>query len=247
MTAALAARDRNFAPRSAKPSIGERIERDGPIVETPYTRARLESDGLLGLACRQKALWQLASALLAALLAVAVVGLIYLGSLPHLQPYVIEVNREGSATYRGTVERAFTPTEAIVRHQLVEFIQLTRTVTSDIALYRQRMVTARNMVTTQGRKYWDQWGTEFKPMEMATTQTTAVEIVSAQPLSETTWQIDWRERSWDLRANPLGKPVMWRAVLKVVKDPKGSEKQLLDNPFGLYVDEFHWDRLLSVD
>jgi type IV secretion system protein TrbF len=244
---AFAAEARNYAPRAVGVAIGERLGVEGPVVETPYTRARLESDGLLGLARRQKTLWQLASAVLATLLALALGGLIYLGSLPRLAPYIIEVDGAGEASYRGTVERAYEPTEAVIRHHLVQFIDLTRTVSSDLGLYRKRMMAARNLLTIQGRKFWDEWGTQFKPMVLATTQTTAVEIVSAVPLSKMTWQIDWRERSWDLRANPLGKPVMWRALLKVVRNPPGSEKQLLDNPFGLYVDEFHWDRLMPVE
>ena len=44
----------------------------------------------------------------------------------------------------------------------------------------------------------------------------------------------------------MGKPVIWRAMLKVVLHPPETSQQMLDNPLGLFIDEFHWDRVQQV-
>ena len=66
------------------------------------------------------------------------------------------------------------------------------------------------------------------------------------PLSKDTWQIDWQERAWDRAGNSLGKPVLWRAMLQVVQFTPTTPKQMQDNPLGIYIDEFHWDRVEAL-
>ncbi len=218
----------------------------GRLNETPYTRARRESDGLLGLALFQGRLWRFAFAASGVLLAGSIGGNIYQGMQPKVVPYVVEVDGLGNATYQGPAGRVLEPSEAVTRRQLTQFIELMRTVSSDSALYRERILDGTRMLTATGYTFYKQWGLETKPLELGKTQTTAVEIVSAVPLSKHSWQIDWQERTWDRDANPMGKPVLWRAMLKIAFNPPGWEKQMTANPFGIYIDEFHWNRLLSA-
>jgi type IV secretory pathway TrbF-like protein len=239
----------SYAPAPSSRDISEHVRElggQGRLNETPYTMARRESDGLLGLALLQGRLWRLAFAASGVLLAGSIAGNVYQGLQPKLVPHIIEVDGLGNATYRGPAGRPLEPSEAVTRRQLAQFIEITRTVSSDLPLYRQRLIDMRAMLTSNGYALYKQWGDETKPLELGRTQTTAVEIVSAVPLSKQTWQIDWQERTWDRDGNPMGKPVLWRAMLKIVLNPPGSEKQIIANPLGIYIDEFHWDRLLSA-
>lgn len=218
----------------------------GKAVETPYIRARRERDALLGTALANARNWRVATASIALLLAIALAGNIYLATKSTVVPHIIEVDSLGAATYRGPVGGGLTPTEAMVRYQLSQFIELTRTVSSDTVLFRQRLLDANKMLSVTGHVLYEAWGNATNPIEQAKTKTTAVAIVSAVPLSKETWQIDWQEREWDRAGTSLGRPLLWRAMLKIVQQEAKTAQQLIDNPVGVYIDEFHWDRLLPM-
>lgn len=233
-----AARSKNYSPQPPRS--------EGVAVETPFTRARRERDALLGTSLVHYRQWRLAATAATTLLGVSLLGNLYLGTRATIVPHIVEVDSLGAPTYRGPAGRAITPSEAVVRHELVQFIEMTRTVTSDLPLLRQRLVNVQKMLTTRGSALYEQWGAAEKPTEQAKTRTTAVAIQSAVPLSKDTWQIDWQERAWDRSGNSLGKPVLWRAMLQVVQFTPTTAKQMQDNPLGIYIDEFHWDRVEAL-
>lgn len=232
------ARHRDYSPQG-----GARAER----AQTPYVRARREWDARMGSAVIQAKNWRVAASVLAGLLTASLAGNIYLGRQPKLVPHVIEVDALGEVAYRGAAgEVAFTPSEALVRHQLRRFIDHARTITSDKVVLKKNWIAIYKMLTATGSTLMTDWVRTSDPFLRAQTETTAIEILSAVPLSAESWQIDWRETTWDKYGQPRGKPVVWRAMLKIVLTPPTTREQMIDNPLGLFVDEFHWDRVQAV-
>lgn len=231
---------RNYGSPSAHPAR---------LVETPHVRARREWDTRLGTAVVQARSWRVNSMVLAALLAGSMVANVYLGTQPKEVPHIIEIDALGEASYRGPVgERAasFTPNEALVRYQLRRFIELVRTVSSDNVLLRKNWLDAYKMLTTAGNTLMTAWVANHNPFARAQKETTAVEILSAVPLSAESWQIDWKETVWNKSGQMQGKPTLWRAMLRIVLQPPKARQQMIDNPLGLFIDEFHWDRIQQV-
>jgi type IV secretion system protein VirB5 len=186
---------------------------------------------------------------LASMLGVSMLANIYLGRQPKVVPHIIEVDSLGEANYRGPVGESFAsfaPNEALVRYQLRRFIELTRTVSSDNVLLRKSWFDAYKMLTITGNTLMTDWVGANDPFKRAQKETTAVEILSAVPLSAESWQIDWKETTWDKSGQTMGKPIIWRAMLKIVLQPPTNRQQMIDNPLGLFVDEFHWDRIQQV-
>jgi len=236
----------NLATSQAK-NYSPQPEGRAPVrVETPYTRARAEWDARIGSAAVQSANWRLALICTLSLLGVSFIGIFYLATRASVVPHIVEVDSLGAATYRGPAGSSVTPSEAVVRHELARFIELTRTLSSDAPLLRQRLVDVDKLLTTRAQAAYRQWGKDENPMEQAKTKTTAVEIESAVPLSHDTWQVDWQERAWDRSGNSLGKPVLWRAMLKVAQMTPKTPQQMQNNPLGIYIDEFHWNRIEAL-
>lgn len=236
------ARSRSYAPPPSDP----RDERGGGRrLETPYTRARRERDALLGTSLQHTRAWRAGAGVLAGLLGIAVCGNIYLSTRATVVPHVIEVDSQGAATYRGPAGRPVTPTQAVVRHHIIHFLELARTVTTDLELYRRRLLDARKLLTSAGDGLYNEWGNAALPLELPKTRTTSLEVVHAVPLSKDTWQIDWLEKTSDLSGRSMGPPVRWRGMFKVVQQVQTSQQQLMANPLGIYIDEFHWDRQLE--
>ena len=223
---------------------GAHSKHPGGLVETPYVLARREWDARLGATVIQAKNWRVVATGAMTLLGVALAGILYLATRATVVPHVIEVGALGEASYRGPAgDTPYTPTEAVVRYQLRHFLDLSRTITSDNVLLRRNWFDVYKMLTATGGALMNEWVTPNDPTKRAQTETTAIEVLSAVPLSTESWQMDWRETTWDRSGQPIGKPVLWRALLKVVIQPPTTRQQMIDNPLGIFVDEFHWDRI----
>ncbi len=86
---------------------------------------------------------------------------------------------------------------------------------------------------------------ENDPFKRSADQRVTLEIASMVRVSAETWQIDWRETQWDKSGTPMGSPSLWRGMFKVTVAPPTTEDQMAKNPIGLFVDEFHWDKVQS--
>lgn len=231
------ARHRSYAPPSAaRPQLAE----------GPYTQGQREWDARMGSAIIQARSWRLHSFAVTGLLLASLAGNVYLGKQPKAIPHIIQVDGLGAATYRGPAEAmaaSFTASEPIVRYQLRRFIEVSRTVSSDNVLLRKNWVEAYKMLTISGNVLMTEWVKEHNPFERAQTETTSLEILSSVPLSASSWQIDWRESTWNRSGQTTGKPVIWRAMLRIVVRAPETTQQMVDNPLGVFVDEFHWDQI----
>jgi type IV secretory pathway TrbF-like protein len=193
--------------------------------------------------------WHLGSLVLSSVLGASLLANIHLGRQHAAVPHIIEIDARGKPTYRGPAEEgasAFTPSEAVVRAQLRRFIALTRTISSDTVLLTRNLNDVWKLLTVKAQPFMKQWIEDAKPFQRAQKETTAVEILSAVPVSAESWQIDWKETAWDKSGQAIGKPVIWRAMLKIVIEQPTTPELMIDNPVGLFVDEFHWDRIQQV-
>jgi len=218
---------------------------DGPL-DTPYRRARQEWDARMGNALVHAKNWRVATfASMGAVLLMAG-GMIYLGALPKAVPHIIEVDRLGAAVYHGPVGQAdYVPSEAVVTYHLRRFIEDTRAISSDLAVLKQNWLDAYTLLTPRGGRMLSAFvqKPENDPFRRAQDERVTVEVLSTVRAAGDTWQVDWRETSWDKNGSPAGAPVVWRAMLRtLVLTPKTAEA-MKQNPIGLYIDELHWDKV----
>lgn len=214
--------------------------------ETPFSRARHERADQIAAAIAQARGWRITAWLFGAVLAGSLAGNIYLGAQPSVVPHIIEVDQLGTIQHHGPVRAAATqPSEALVGAQLRRFLEQVRTITGDSLIMKRNWIEVYQMLTPQARARMNEWAGVNNPVERARKESVAIEIVSAGPVSDKTWQIDWRERRWDRSGTQLGNPVVWRAMLTTTLKQAESAAELSQNPLGIYVDEFHWDRVTA--
>jgi type IV secretory pathway TrbF-like protein len=215
--------------------------------DTPYMRARQEWDARMGSALVQARSWRLAAFGSLGLVFVALAGALFLGAQPKAIPHIIEVDQLGNATYRGPVGQSasqYTPSEHIIRYHLRRFIEDTRTISSDQVVLKRNWLDAYALVTTNGGNMLTAYvqKPENAPFRRAQEERVSVEVVALVAVSKDTWQIDWREKRWDKNGNPMNE-VVWRGMLRVVLQTPKTEEAMMRNPIGLYIDEFHWDKV----
>lgn len=221
---------------------------DPTVVETRHMRARQEWDARQGDALVRARNWRFFALVSLMGMVGAIGGLTYLGTLPKSVPYVIEINELGEATFRGElgVEAAnFRPNDKHVQYQLRQFIQAVRSVSSDARVTEQLWREAMAMCTGRCGRMLETYVTDGggNPMKRMANENVTVDVVAAVPLAGgDTWQIDWREKSWD-KTGRVEREALWRGMLHVQIRPPASLDDMRHNPLGLFVDELSWDEV----
>jgi type IV secretion system protein TrbF len=218
---------------------------DGPL-DTPYRRARQEWDSRMGSAVVQAKNWRLACFTSLGLVALSMIGLLYLGAQPKAVPHIIEVDRLGGAAYRGPVgETSYVPSDAVITYHLRRFLSDTREISSDFAVLKHNWLDAYTLVTPRGGNMLSAYvqKPEHDPFRRAQDERVTVEFLSAVRVSGDTWQVDWRESTWDKNGSPSAAPVTWRAMLRTLLQAPKTPEAMSRNPIGLYIDELHWDKV----
>ena len=217
--------------------------RPDPEPDTPYRRARQEWDDRMGSALVHARNWRLATFVALGAVLLSIVGMVYLGRLPKAVPHIIEVDHLGAATYRGPVGQAdYAPSDATIRYHLQRFVENTRSISSDTAVLKKNWLDAYTAVTPKAANMLTAYvqAPEHDPFRRAQDGRVTLESVSTVRVSQDTWQLDWRETTWDTHGTPVT-VTLWRGMFKVSIQPPTTEDAMSKNPIGLYIDEFHWD------
>jgi type IV secretory pathway TrbF-like protein len=215
--------------------------------DTPYARARQEWDARMGSAVVAAKNWRLSSFASLGLVLLSVAGMIYLGSRPRAVPHIIQIDAIGAPSYLGPVGQAasqYVPSDATLKYHLRRFLEDVRTLSSDAAVLKRNWLDAYTLVTPRGANMLSAYVAkpENDPFKRAATERATIEVASMVRVSADTWQIDWRETGWDKGGAPAASAV-WRGMFRVIVQPPKTEEAMVKNPIGLYIDEFHWDKV----
>jgi type IV secretion system protein TrbF len=227
-------------------------QKPGP--DNPYLNARRTwNDNIKSLALERQRLILLA--LLSLLIALTgVAGVIVIGSQSKFVPYLIKVDKLGQTVAVGPVEALTADSQTLViRAKLASLITDARMVTPDAtvqsdAIYRVYASLTQNDPAMAKMNQWYNATEQSQPFVRAQKETVSVQIDSALPLSDETWQVDWTETTHDRQGYDIKPPEKWRAIITVYLVPptnETTEEQLFKNPLGLYVKDFSWSKHLG--
>lgn len=217
---------------------------DKPL-DTRYRKAAQEWDKRMGSAVVQARNWRFATFASFVLVLMSLAGMIYLGAQPKAVPHIVQIDKMGSAAYAGPIgqsAREYRPSDAVLKYHLRRFIDDTRTVSSDVAIMRRNWIDAYSLITQAAANQLNSVAQQSDPFKRAQSERISVSVVAVVQLSKGTWQADWKETSWDKGGTELGS-TMWRGTFRIILRAPETEEQLVANPIGLLVDEFHWSKV----
>ena len=211
----------------------------------PYLGARKEWDERYGGLIKRAQNWRFA-AMLALLVAFAeAVVILGVATRPKTVPYVVAVDSLGRVVASGAVERSSPVDQRMKETALSRWMQDLRGVTSDGLAQRRAIDRVYGMIGsgTVAQTLVTEFYRANQPFDRANKETVQVDVNMILPTTEQTYEIDWTETARD----PSGGVVSvgrWKAILTIVVNPSSDENVLQLNPFGIYVMNVSWSKVV---
>lgn len=207
----------------------------------PYLAARQEWNERYGSAIHAARSWKIVG--IAGML-MAVIGFtyaLYLSTQVKLVPYIVEVDRLGTAVNAGFPQQIEYADPRVVRASLGSFVSNFRSVTPDAVVQKQYIDRTYAMLRTSdpATEKINNWFRGSSPFDRARTMTVSVEVTNIVPLSNQTYQVDWTEFERDRQGRELATR-RFRGIATVTLTPPQDEAVIRFNPLGLYLTDFEW-------
>ncbi|MET3793428.1 conjugal transfer protein TrbF [Aquamicrobium terrae] len=209
--------------------------------ENPYLAARQEWNERYGSYVVAARAWRIVG--ITGLL-MAVIGFsyaLYQSTQVKLVPYIVEVDRLGTAASAGFPQQIEYADARVVRATLGSFVSNFRSVTPDAVVQKQYIDRTYALLRTSdpATEKINAWFRGNSPFDRALTMTVAVEVTNIVPLSNQTYQVDWTEFQRDRQGKELGTR-RYRGIATVTLTPPQDEAVIRLNPIGLYLRDFEW-------
>lgn len=211
--------------------------------ENPYLAGRREWMERYGSYIQAAQQWRMVAIGSLATAAIAVGGMVYAATQNHLIPYVVAVDRLGTAVPVGRADAATQADTRIIRAQLARWISNTRSVYVDAAAQRAVIDEAYSMLSRGGSSYnvLNEFYRSKTPFERAERETVTVEVKAVLPMGGDTWRVEWVEETRG-RNGEVQSKAEWQAAITVSVSPPKEENVILRNPLGIYITEFSWTK-----
>lgn len=185
-------------------------------------------------------IFRILTVMLSVICLLLIVAIVIIAGYPKSQGYVIEIASDGSATMNPdavTLLQDWTPAEETKRHFLGEFIRELRSVSSDPQIVQANIDRLYNRVTGNAADQVTDYIRETDPRNRLKNETVTIKIASILPLSDQTYQIDFRETVWT-KSLRIKSDTHYRCIASFEIYTPRTNKQALYNPIGLYITEF---------
>ncbi|MEO3388904.1 conjugal transfer protein TrbF [Mesorhizobium sp. CAU 1741] len=215
--------------------------------ENPYLAARQEWNERYGSYVKAAASWRIVGVTGMAMAIIGFVYALYQSTQVKLVPYIVEVDRLGTAVSAGFPQQIEYADPRVVRAALGGFVAAFRSVTPDAVVQKQYIDRTYALLRTSdpATEKVNAWFRSNSPFDRARTLTVAIEVTNIVPLSNQSYQIDWTEYERDRQGKELAVR-RFRGIATVTLTPPQDEAVIRLNPIGLYLRDFDWTAQLSV-
>lgn len=183
---------------------------------------------------------------------ISIAGVIHIGSQSKFVPYIVEVNKLGETVVIGEIRAGTIKDQRIIRAKVASFIKTLRTVSVDPALQRNFIFETYHSLQ-RGDPAINKANIFYKdkatnPFELGKQINREVEIVSLLEMTSNTYQLDWKEKTYD-KSGVLLYIKGYRALVTVYLIPTAVESidDLIKNPLGIYIKDYSISELNSSE
>ena len=215
---------------------------------SPFRTASQVWDNRLGHSIVQAKNWRIAFLATSILLFLSLTIIVMMVRQQRVVPVIVGLDKEtGSPTVVGPVDsKKYTPGAIEIRYFLSEFIRFVRTVSLDQIVIRQNWLRAYKYLSPEAAGLLNELAQKdsSSPLQKIGKNLVSVQPVSIVAVPETnSYQARWRETVFSARGQKLDEYTMLATFVIEIEAPR-DENTLQDNPLGLYIRSFQWNREL---
>ena len=190
---------------------------------------------------RSRTLAWLVTTIFGAITLLALTALVMLVPLKSFEPYIVEVDKLGTAVTAGYPQQIEYADVRVVRATLGNFVTSFRSITPDAVVQKQYIDRTYALLRTSdpSTEKINAWFRGNSPFERAKKNTVAIEVNNIVALSTKTYQVDWTEFERDRKGKETGTR-RFRGIATVALTAPQDEAIIRLNPIGLYVTDFDW-------
>lgn len=209
--------------------------------ESPYLSARREWNERYGDYIQAAHQWRLAAMGATAVALIAVGGVVALSMQSTVVPYVVELNGHSEVVAVRRADVLAQPNANQIRAALRSWVMGARAVYTDPAAMKNLIdqTYAETLPDSPAYQKLAEFHKGNNPYQRAANETVSVEVLVAVPVSDNSWQIEWRETTRQV-GGKLIRTEDWQATVTVAISPPTTAEQIMLNPLGLYVRQFDW-------
>lgn len=212
----------------------------GPV--TPYQKAMAEWDRREGDARKQAKNWRVCALVSWAACLSLTFGLIYQSSKATVTPYVVQINSDGVVQAVGPAVRTnYTPEEPEIKFFLGQLITKTRTIPLDVVVAKKNWIEVYAFLREAAVQKMNAFMTQSNMAGRIGTETSQVEVTVIVPLSKDSYQIRWKETTYDMQGTQKD-VIKMTGLFTIDLAPPRDEKSLAVNPLGLFIKDFSWSK-----
>jgi type IV secretory pathway TrbF-like protein len=214
-------------------------------IGSPYLVARREWDERYGGVIKRAQQWR-AAAVLALLVALAeAIVIIGVATRPRTVPYVVAVDSLGRVAAAGAIDQTSPIDDRMKQAAITLWVQDMRGVTSDGLAERAAIDHVYAMIGSQSaaQAIVTDYFRANQPFERGSRETVQVEVNAILPNSPHSFEVDWTETQRTLDGKPISSD-KWRGIFTLAINPSTDEAVLRMNPFGIYVMDITWSKVL---
>lgn len=214
-------------------------------LSNPYVAGREEWDDRMMAVAKTSHAWKVFSFCLVVAVVVLSCGLAWIGGQSKIEPYLAVVDK---TTYQvhvvGPVEKLKMNDQimkGIVENEVRTLFKNIRTVIADNNAQKDALANVYSRIagSSAAAKFVSDWYEQHDSFKFAETRTVSIEINTALPLSDQTWQVEWTETERNLMGE-IQKQSRWRGIATYVLSPPTIKVEASKNPIGFYVNQLSW-------
>jgi len=212
---------------------------------SPYLVARREWDERYGGLIKRAQQWR-TTAILALLVALGeAIVIIGVATRPRIAPFVVAVDSLGRVAAAGAAERNSPVDERMKQAAITQWVLDMRGVTSDGLAERAAIDHVYAMIGSQSaaQTIVTDYFRANQPFERGSRETVQVEVNAILPNSPHSYEVDWTETQRSLDGKPISSD-KWKGIFTVAINPSTDEAVLRVNPFGIYIMDISWSKIL---
>lgn len=192
---------------------------------------------------RGKRNWQLAFLIMSFFFGVTLFSYFRLANRTTLVPFVVEIDKEKNVNFVGRMDQVtYVANDSVIFAILSDHVINTRSISLDRVFTYKKM---KRQYSFLGKDMKNKMNYDINSMKLEKKfkdrETTDVQITSLLKTAENIYQVNWTEKYYTNGSYNNSKK--WTANFSIISDYELSEEDLLINPLGIIIQDYH----ISID